>query len=98
PVIHVSLRSILGVKLKYRHELDRRDTQLLNVRDLLDQTGKRTALGFCDSRIRMTGETAHVHLVDDRLSAGTPQRAVSLPVVRVHVDDSTLHGRCGVLT
>src|SRR6266436_7355281 len=65
PVIDQPRRGILSVKLKYGKKLDRRDPELLKVRNLLDQAGIRTSKLVRYTGTGMPGEASHMHLVND---------------------------------
>src|SRR5262249_40873527 len=67
PVVHASVtrRHGLRVELKHWQELERSDTQLLKIRDLLDQAGICASSLLRHARARMSGESANVHLVHD---------------------------------
>src|SRR5262249_57212946 len=69
------------------------DAELLQVRNLLDQTGVGAALVLGDTGTRMARETADVHFVDDRARRWPVKRRVALPVVRGRVDDDAFHRR-----
>jgi hypothetical protein len=73
------------IEVEDGQQLDRRDPELGEVRDLLDDAGERARR--VDLRRWIAGETPDVHLVDDRLVHRAAQRPVPLPVVRRGVDD-----------
>ena len=71
-------RDIVLVELLDRHQLDRGDAQVLQVRNLLDQAAIRP--GKSDAGTGMDGIAAHVELVDDGRCPGVAERLVALPV------------------
>src|SRR6185369_672357 len=73
PVIDAARRTILRVELKHRQQLDRRDAQVLEVRNFLDQASVGATLRLCDAGTGMAGEAPDVHLVDDGLCGGSPE-------------------------
>src|SRR4029077_10441780 len=97
PVIDPADWSILRIKLKYRHELHRRDSQFLQVRNLLDQARKSTAFLRSDAGTWVAGEAAHMHFINDGLSRGFVERCVSLPVVSMRICDHAFNGHRGVI-
>ena len=96
PVVHASWRRVLGVELKHRQQLHRRDAEVHEVRDLLDQPGVGASLPGRDARARVAREAAHVKLVDQRLGERPIERRIALPVVGAGIGDDTLHGGRGV--
>ena len=97
PVVDLSRRAILRIELEHRQQLDRGDAELLEIRDLLDQAGKGAARLLADAGTGMAGEAAHMHLVDDGLRGGPPQRRVAFPVVGGRIDHDALHRGRGVV-
>ena len=97
PVVDLSRRAVLGVELEHRQQLDRRDAELLKIRNLLDQAGERAARLLGDAGAGMAGEAAHVHLVNDGPRGRPLQRRVAFPVVRGRIDHHALHRRRGVV-
>jgi hypothetical protein len=81
PVVDPARGGVLGIELKHGQELDRRDAQVLEVGDLLDQPGVGPGLVGRDPRAGRLGEAADVQLVDDRLAMRPPERVVPFPVV-----------------
>jgi hypothetical protein len=57
--------AFLRIALKHRHQLDHRDPEVPQIRDLLDQTRVGTGAARIDSRVRIPGETFDVKFVDD---------------------------------
>ena len=79
---------IVLVELLDGHQLDRGDAQVLQVRNLLDQTAIRPR----ESGRRRSGSigvAAHVELVDDRRCPGVAERLIALPV-EIRVGDDAL--------
>ena len=74
------------VELLRRQQFERRDAQLLQVRDLLDQPPVGARLRH--ARIRMRRVAAHAGLVDDRFLQRHPQGAVARPVEIIPQDDA----------
>src|SRR4029077_6360426 len=72
-----------------------RDTQRVEVRNLLDHTRERSRVP--NAGTGRTGEAADVHFVDDRLVNWTPERLVALPVVGRRVHDRAAHRRRDVV-
>ena len=66
PVVHSAPAGILSIELKHRQQLDRRDAQLLQVRESSRSDRRMCHASFRQAGARMCGEAAHVHLVDDR--------------------------------
>ena len=91
PVVHAPLRRVLRVELKHRQQLDGGDAQVLQVRNLLDQSGVRPPLQGRHPGAGMPGEAADVKLVDDRLGAGPPDRRIAFPVVAGEIRHDALH-------
>ena len=71
----------LGVELLHRHQLDRLDAEVDEIRNLLDEPGVGAALGRRDARVWVPREPGHVHLVDHRIDKRPLERRVALPVV-----------------
>jgi hypothetical protein len=97
PIVGEPGRSIPGIVLKYRHELDGADTELLQVGDLLDETGVRTARAFQKPRARIAGKPSHVQFVNDRPGGRPLKRCVALPIVGLWIDHYALHCRRGIV-
>ena len=97
PVIDESRRRVLGVELEHRKELDGGDPEIAEIRNLLDEPGKRAARFLGHAGARMAGEPTDVHLVHDRVRRGPSQRGVAFPVVRAAIHHHTLHRRGGVV-
>jgi hypothetical protein len=91
PVVDLSRRAILRIELEHRQQLDRRDAQLLKVRDLLNQTGERAAGLLADTGTGVAGKAAHMHFIDDGLRGWPPQRLVAFPIVGGWIDHDALH-------
>ena len=81
PVIDFSRRAILGIELEDRQQFDGGDAELLQIRNLLDQTGIGAASLLGNAGTGMAGEAPHVHLVDDGPRGGPFQRRVAFPIV-----------------
>ena len=79
----------LGGKLVHRHQLHRRHTERLKIRDLFNDTQVRARMG--DAARRTGREAADVHFVDDGVGQTAPQVSISLPVEGI-VDHHTLRG------
>lgn len=56
---------LLRIELMHRHQLNRGHTQFLQVRDLLDDSGKRAPFLGADARLGPARKATDVHLVDD---------------------------------
>ena len=83
------LRAFL-VKVKDRQQFHGSDSQLFEVGDLLDDTGKRPrVLAVGRGRLR---KAAHVHFVYNGLAHGSIDGAVALPIVPRGIDDHAAHG------
>ena len=91
------MRTILGVELEHGQKFHCGDAELLEIRDLLNQAGVRSPSLLADSGIRMTSESADVHLINDGTGRRQLQRAVSLPIVSAWIDDNTFHCGRGVV-
>ncbi len=100
PVVREALflqRAVID-ELVHRHELDRGDAELLQVRDhrRVRHTGVGSALLLGNVRVQL-GEALDVRLVDDRLVVRRARHAVAVPVEeRVH-HHAQHHVRGGVL-
>ena len=57
--------AFLRVELLHRKQLDDGDAERLQIRDLLDDAGKRAACVGCDAGVRARGEPLDVQLIDD---------------------------------
>ncbi len=89
----VAPRHVALLELGHRHQLDRRDAQLAQVRDLLDDAAEGTRVR--DARARVAREPAHVHLVDDRVGERDVERVLVAPV-ELLVDDARAQAARGV--
>jgi hypothetical protein len=98
PIVTEARWTILLVEGKDREKLDRTDTEILKVGNLLDQPSVSAALRRRDARARMPGEPADMHLVDDRLHKGSAEKIIPLPVICAHVDDHALRRRSGIVS
>src|SRR5262249_46765592 len=85
------------IELKYRQQLDRRDTELLEVGNSFDQTRVSAPRLLADPRAGMSGETADMHLVHDGPRGWPAQRFVPFPIVGARVHHHALHRRCSVV-
>ena len=65
--------ALLRIELVNRQQLDNRDAELLEIRNLLRQPGKRTAPGGRDARVGARGKSLDVQFVDDRVRPGVPR-------------------------
>ena len=97
PVIDFSRRAVLGIELEHRQQFDGRDAELLEIGNLLDQTGIGPAFVLSDAGTGMAGEAAHVHFIDDGPSGGPFQRRITFPIVRRRVHHHALHCRRGIV-
>ena len=97
PVVRLAGRAILGVELKDGQQLDGGDAEFLQIGNLLDQAGIGAALRLGHAGAGMAGETAHVHLVNDRPRGRPAQRRVAFPVVGARIRHHALHRRGGVV-
>ena len=77
PVVRPAWRRRLRIELEHRQELHGGDAQILEIRNLLDQSGVGSARRGGDARARMPGEAAHVQLVDHRLDERADRRGAS---------------------
>ena len=91
PVVRPPVGRVERVELVDGQQLDGRDPEVDEVRDLLDEPGVRAAPRRVDARVRVRGEPPHVGLVDDRVGERPAQRPVALPVVAATVDHDALH-------
>ena len=94
PVVDFAWRSVLGVELKHRKQFHRRDPEILEIRNSLDQAGVGAARLLIHAGTGMASEAAHVHLVDYGARGRQAQRSIALPIVRAWIDDHALHRRC----
>ena len=92
PVVDQAGRRVLRVELEHRHQLDRGDAQVDQVRDLVDQPGIGAAPGLGHAAARVLGEATNVQFVDHGLGERPAQRAVALPVVMTGVGHHALEG------
>jgi hypothetical protein len=83
----------LSVKLKDRQEFDGGDAQLLEIGNLLNQTGICTTRFFRNPGAGMSGEASYVHLINDGPRGRSAQQRVAFPIVRVWIHHHTLHRR-----
>ena len=97
PVVDSARGAILSVELKDRQQFDRGDTQLLEIRNLLDHAGIRAAFRLRHSGTGMAGEAAHVHFVNDGLRGGPVQGRIAFPIVAARIRHDALHGGGGVV-
>src|SRR5437667_12904746 len=80
PVVHMASRTGERVELEHWQELDGGDPQLLEIRNLFDHARVGTARLFRQARVRMPGESAHVHSYtmdcdDGRRSGRSPSQS-----------------------
>src|SRR5579863_5971592 len=61
PVVDQPGRAILGIELKDRQQLNRGNSKLLEVWNLLNQSCKSAAYVFGNTRTRVASEASHVH-------------------------------------
>ena len=73
-------------KLVDRHQFDGRDSQRLQIGNLLDHA--EVGPGMFHAATGILRETANVHLVDDRFREITADVAVAFPVEQVVHDDT----------
>ncbi len=78
------------VELLHGHQLDRGDTKVLQIGDLLDQPA--IGPGKLDARAGTDGIAADIQLVDDRRSPGVTEGLIALPI-EVRLRDHAF--RCG---
>src|ERR1700722_5275111 len=97
PVVYLSERSVLHVKLEDRQQLDGGNAELLEIRNLFDQAGISAALIRRDSGAGMPREASHVHLVNNGAGRRVAERRVALPIVAGGIDQHTLHRRGSVI-
>ncbi len=95
PGQRVDPRELRRVEVEHRQQLDRRDAEALEVRDLLDDAaiGPRVR----DPGRRRRREALDVHLVDDGVRQRPAKRLIALPVVARQVDDDAAHRRLDVV-
>jgi hypothetical protein len=62
--------ALLRIELVDREQLDDRDTELLEVGNLLGHAGKRAAFRGRDPGVRARGESFDMQFIDDRVPAG----------------------------
>ena len=93
PVVHHARGARLDVELKHWQQLDRRNAQRAQIRDLLYQAGVGAAHSFVHARVRVAREPADVHLVDDRARRRQIERGVAFPVVARRIHHHALHRR-----
>src|SRR5262245_25627711 len=65
PIVDPPRRGILSVKLKHRQEFDGGDAQLLEIGNLLDQSGICATSLFRHPRAGMSSEPSNMHLIDN---------------------------------
>src|SRR5258705_2596169 len=70
---------LAGVELIDRHEFHGGHSEILQVRDFVDYSGKGTGLAGGHAGVRIGGKAANMHLVDDEV-ARMPWRNVICPV------------------
>ena len=92
PVVDQAGRGILRIELEHGQQLDGGDPEILQIGNLLDHAGVRSARTGPDARARMPREAGDVHLVDHRRGEGLAQLGVALPVVGVGIHDHAPHG------
>ena len=92
PVVEEAGRGILRIELEHGQQLDGGDPEILQIGNLLDHAGVRSARTGPDARARMPREPGDVHLVDHGRGEGLAQLGVALPVVRVGIHDHAPHG------
>src|SRR5690242_2640512 len=95
PVVDQSMRTVLGIELKHRQQLNRCNAQLLKIRNLFDETSVGAGCRGMYTRIGVTSESSHVKFIDHGSGTGSVQRRVPLPVIRIRIDHYTLHGTSG---
>ena len=76
------------VELMDRHQLHTVDAQFKQIRNLLDDTSKRSSV--LHARACSTREVTHVHLIDDKVIDGRLQREIILPVEIVEYHACTI--------
>lgn len=97
PVVHPLGRTILGIELEDRQQLHCGYTQLLEIRNFLDQPRIRSTSLLCDTGTGITGEPSYVHFVNDRSSRRSLERMISFPIVGIRIHHYALHGTIAAL-
>lgn len=98
PIVDDSRWAVLWIVGEDGQQLDRIDSEFLKVRNFLDQPCVRAAGIFCDAGIWIPREASNVHFVDDGLRRRASKRRISSPVVRVSVNNDTLHRHGRIVT
>src|SRR5262249_55947439 len=97
PVVDLARRTIQGVELEHWEKFDSGDAKLLEIRNLLNQTSIGAARLLTDSSVRVGGDPANVHFVDDGPGGRQSWRGVALPIIRARIDNNALHRRRGIV-
>jgi hypothetical protein len=97
PVVLQTCRCILGVELEDRHQLNGSNPQILQVRNLLDQSRVRTSLLLGNAGVCAPRESANVHLIEDSAGERMIERPIALPVIHAEVCDDALGGSSRVV-
>ena len=93
---HISpVTAFLGILLEHREQLDRRNSELLQVRDLLNQSRVSAPLFRGHTGIRPHREASYVHFVDDGIR-GMDRPPIPGPVEPVVGDDHSERRSTGV--
>jgi len=93
PVVRQPRRRVLRVVGEDREQLHRRDPEILQIGDLLDQSRVGAAPRHVHPRTRMPRHAPDVRLVDHRARSRAAGRLVVLPIVGRGVDDDAFHRR-----
>src|SRR5258707_7121283 len=97
PVIHTTLRRLMGIELEDRHQLNRSDPEIDQVWNLLYKPCIGASLFRSYSRTRMPGKTADMQLVDDCLHEWSSQWMITLPVIGTGISNYAFHRNCRVV-
>ena len=65
PVIDQTFWAVLWIELEYGKKLDSRDSQILKIWNLLDESAKSAARLLWDTRSGMPSKSLDMHFVDD---------------------------------
>jgi hypothetical protein len=97
PVVDVPIRGIERVELEDGHEFHGIDTELLEVRDLRNQAGIRTACVLRQTRTGISCKPPDMQFVNDRPRCWPSKWSIAFPIVRTWIHDHALHGRRAVV-
>ena len=65
PIVNLARRTILGIELENRQQLDRGNAELFQIGNVFDQAGIGSSQIFLQAGARMPSEAPDMHLVDD---------------------------------